>query len=56
MPNDDNFETHILYEQGDKDAPRAICDSNGDVVLSLCRICGAGEYELWERPCIRIPT
>ena len=42
---------HILYEQDDTDAPSCIKDSNGDIVLGLCRVCNAGEIEL-EEPCI----
>ena len=42
---------HILYEQDDTDAPSCIKDSNGDIVLGLCRVCSAGEIEL-EEPCI----
>ena len=42
---------HILYELDDTDAPSCIKDSNGDIVLGLCRVCNAGEIEL-EEPCI----
>jgi len=41
---------HVLYETGDKDAPESIKDSNGEVVLGLCRKCWRGEIELAE-PC-----
>jgi len=34
---------HILYETKDKDCPRNICDSNREVVLSLCKVCGGAE-------------
>lgn len=37
---------HVLYETGDADAPDAIKDRNGDVVLALCRNCGKGEIDL----------
>jgi hypothetical protein len=37
---------HDLYVSGDTDAPDAIKDSNGEVVLSQCRYCGKGEIEL----------
>ena len=41
-------EQHLLYKTGDKDAPEVIKDNNGEVVLSLCRICGKGEADLRE--------
>lgn len=41
---------HDLYHNGDPDAPAAIKDANGDVVLGLCRRCGRAEAELTE-PC-----
>ena len=34
---------HILYKTEDTDRPRDICDTGGEVVLSLCRICGGAE-------------
>lgn len=37
---------HVLYQQGDSDLPKYICDQNGDVVLAQCRVCGAVEIEL----------
>jgi hypothetical protein len=37
---------HILYTTKDKDKPQIICDSNGEVALGLCKICGAAEIEL----------
>jgi len=46
-----NFESHDLYTTKDADRPLAICDSNGEVVLSLCKRCGRGEAELWDEPC-----
>jgi len=39
-------ETHDLYKTGDEDAPEAIKDRNGEVVLSMCRRCGRAESEL----------
>lgn len=38
--------SHDLYKTGDKDAPAAILDRNGAVVLGLCRRCGQGEADL----------
>lgn len=40
------YKTHSLYETSDPDAPDAIKDRNGEVVLSLCAVCGAAESEL----------
>lgn len=37
---------HVLYTTNSPDKPDVICDSNGDVVLGLCRVCGKGESEL----------
>jgi hypothetical protein len=37
---------HDLYKTGDADAPAAILDRNGEVVLSLCRNCKRGEIDL----------
>lgn len=37
---------HVLYKTGDKDAPPAILDRNGEVTLGLCRVCRKGEAEL----------
>ncbi len=34
---------HRLYETGDIGAPSAILDRNGEVVLSLCKVCGGAE-------------
>lgn len=39
---------HRLYTNRDADAPESIKDRNGDVVLDLCRDCGAGEGQLAE--------
>lgn len=41
---------HVLYTDEDADRPDVICDSNGQVVLSLCKNCGRGECELDEHP------
>lgn len=43
--------THDIIKTGDADANGGICDSNGDVVLALCRRCGRGEIEL-EQGCV----
>ena len=40
------FRNHIFYESGDLDAPAAILDSNNDVVLTMCKVCGLAESEL----------
>lgn len=45
---------HILYRQGDPDAPRVIKDRNGQIVLDLCRVCGLGEMRL-DEPCVPAP-
>jgi len=34
---------HQFYTDHDKDAPSVIKDRNGQVVLSLCKICGGAE-------------
>lgn len=41
---------HVLYETGDKDAPDAVKDRNGEVVLGLCKVCGLAEIQLDETP------
>ena len=41
---------HEMYETSDADAPAAVKDSNGEVVLGMCRRCGKAEIELSE-PC-----
>ena len=46
----ENTMNHILYTDSDNDRPDVICDSNGQVVLGLCKVCGKGECEL-EQPC-----
>lgn len=38
--------THTLFKTGDADAPDAILDRNGEVVLALCRVCGGAEGSL----------
>lgn len=45
---------HTLYVTADPDAPEVIKDRNGDVVLALCRVCGAAESEL-SKPCFTPP-
>jgi len=42
---------HKLYTTKDKDAPEAIKDRNGEVVLSMCKICGKAEAELTKNNC-----
>jgi hypothetical protein len=43
---------HELWQDGDEDPPSSILDSNGQVVLSLCKVCGRAESELASE-CIR---
>jgi hypothetical protein len=47
---------HILYKTGDLDAPEVIKDGNGEVVLSLCKICYKGEADLTEFNCKKKQT
>lgn len=42
---------HTLWKTGEPGVPDAILDSNGEVVLGLCKVCGRGECELVE-PCV----
>lgn len=42
--------SHALYTSSHRYKPAAICDSNGDVVLGQCRVCGRAEIEL-DEPC-----
>lgn len=49
--------SHDLYTDADKDRPDVICDSDGQVVLGLCKRCGKGEAELYtdmggDSPCV----
>ncbi len=37
---------HVLYKTGDADAPESIKDTNGDVVLDLCKLCKQAEVDL----------
>lgn len=37
---------HDLIETGDADSYRQIEDSNGEVALAQCRVCGCAEGEL----------
>lgn len=39
---------HVMYQTGDADAPEVIKDSNGEVILNLCKVCGQAESELGE--------
>lgn len=43
--------THTCYEKGDEGCPEQILDGNGDIVLSQCKHCGAGESELSQQVC-----
>ena len=50
-------EVHDLYKTTDESRPATICDTNGEVVLALCKRCGRGEAELWNEdgsvaPCV----
>lgn len=47
-----NFATHTLFRVGDKDAPSTVRE--GD--LWLCRICGAGDTDLYLKPCKAPPV
>jgi hypothetical protein len=47
---------HIFYETGDKEAPEAIKDSNGEVVLLMCKVCGKAEAELNKYNCNNITS
>jgi len=42
---------HILWDTGQPGVPHQICDSDGEVVLGLCRVCGRAEADL-DRPCV----
>lgn len=44
---------HTLFKTGDSNAPEGIKDRNGEVVLSMCKVCGKAESEL-DQPCIKI--
>lgn len=46
---------HVLYRNGDNDIPASICDRDGQVVLSMCKVCGKAEIELSE-PCEKTPA
>jgi hypothetical protein len=37
---------HDLYEDCDRDIPAVICDSNGQVVLAMCKRCELAESDL----------
>ncbi len=46
---------HDLYANSDTDKPKSILDSNGEVVLGLCKRCGRAESEL-DEPCWTNPA
>lgn len=46
---------HVLYQDGDKDIPKAILDSNGQVVLGMCKVCRRAESELNNYEPCRVP-
>lgn len=37
---------HKFYETTDPEAPAVIKDGNGEIVLSLCKVCGCAESSL----------
>lgn len=39
---------HLLFDDKDHDRPDVICDSNGQVVLGLCKRCNKAEVQLEE--------
>lgn len=41
---------HVLYTDEDENLPLSILDGNGQVVLGLCKNCGAGEIQLMHYP------
>lgn len=41
---------HVLYKKGDFGIPDQILDSNGDVVLACCKLCGDYEQGLLDNP------
>jgi len=45
------FGGHNLFEDGDKNIPKCITDSNGQVVLAMCKVCGKAESELTDSTC-----
>lgn len=48
----ETYNGHVLYEQGDQGIPPSLLDQNGDIVLGVCKVCGAAEIEL-EVACMR---
>lgn len=50
-PSEINFESHVVYKDGDTDIPDSLKDRNEQVALRQCRNCGAGEIELYETRC-----
>lgn len=47
---------HDFYKTGDADAPTAIKDRNGEVVLQMCRTCHRAEIELVGRDECSVPV
>ncbi len=45
------YKSHKLYEDSDVDKPDVICDSNGQVALGLCKLCGRVGAELFYAMC-----
>jgi len=43
MIKQENTREHNLYKTGDKDVPGVITDRNGEVALTLCKVCGGAE-------------
>ncbi|MGG9131226.1 hypothetical protein [Enterobacter hormaechei] len=41
---------HVLWKKGEPGIPEQILDSNGDVVLACCKICGDYEQGLLDNP------
>lgn len=46
MCNTHIHSSHVLYTDYDYNCPESIKDMHGDVVLDMCKHCGAGEIEL----------
>lgn len=42
---------HIYFKTGDKAAPDGIKDRYGEVVLTMCKVCGKAESELTSKYC-----
>ena len=43
---------HVLFKSGDAGIPNGAKDSNGEIVLAVCKVCGEYEAGL-DKPCIR---